>query len=133
MERVELPDLKDQWYLAEKAEFAMRLPKEIIVKRTARYLKQIVMSGLIRIEEYNQDYLWPYKAEVIFSMVYPTPIPMLATSEASWKKYPKNNLPHSSNPFAMPALEKAMMRGFRGIRRPDIILVKNESLRSGGD
>ncbi|MCW7763954.1 VRR-NUC domain-containing protein, partial [Photorhabdus luminescens] len=43
-----------------------------------------------------------------------------------------DNLPQSSNPFARPSADDAEKFGVIGIRRPDIILVKDEALRWPG-
>ncbi|NHB86374.1 VRR-NUC domain-containing protein [Photorhabdus tasmaniensis] len=127
------PADEDPCYLAKKAEYALRLPAMIITKLGAiRFLKQIVMSGLIKVEEYKHDFLWPYKAEVVFAIrEEDVPLPMLATSQISKQRY-GDNLPQSSNPFARPSAEDAEKFGIVGIRRPDIILVKDEALRWPG-
>ncbi|WP_387466921.1 VRR-NUC domain-containing protein [Photorhabdus sp. RM323S] len=128
------PADEDPCYLAKKAEYAQRLPAMIITKLGAiRFLKQIVMSGLIKVEEYKHDFLWPYKAEVVFAIrgAQDVPLPMLATSQDSKQRY-GDNLPQSSNPFARPSAEDAEKFGIVGIRRPDIILVKDEDLRWPG-
>ncbi|WP_445375832.1 VRR-NUC domain-containing protein [Photorhabdus tasmaniensis] len=128
------PADEDPCYLAEKAEYAQRLPAMIITKLGAiRFLKQIVMSGLIKVEEYKHDFLWPYKAEVVFAIrgKKDAPLPMLATSQISKQRY-SDNLPQSSNPFARPSAVDAEKFGVKRIRRPDIILVKDEALRWPG-
>jgi hypothetical protein len=56
---------------------------------------------------------------------------MLATSEASKEKY-KEDLPQSSNPFARPSRENWIKHNVEGIRRPDIILVKEKTKRWPG-
>ncbi|BFI60769.1 hypothetical protein KD5_05190 [Yersinia pseudotuberculosis] len=132
MERGKFPADADPCYLAQKAEIALRLPRKIVTKAgLLRFLNQLVMSSLIRIEERKAQYLWPYKAEVVFAIMNPVPLPMLATSDDSKKKY-GDNLPHSSNPFARPALEAWIMHRVKRIRRPDIILVKNPGQRWPG-
>ncbi|PQQ24246.1 VRR-NUC domain-containing protein [Photorhabdus luminescens] len=127
------PADEDPCYLARKAEYAQRLPARIITKLgEIRSLKQIVMSGLIKIEEYKHDFLWPYKAEVVFAIrEEDVPLPMLATSQISKQRY-GDNLPQSSNPFARPSDADMEKFGIVGIRRPDIILVKDEALRWPG-
>ncbi|WP_387692335.1 VRR-NUC domain-containing protein [Photorhabdus sp. RM71S] len=127
------PADEDPCYLAEKAEYALRLPAMIITKLGAiRFLNQIIMSGLIKVEELKHDFLWPYKAEVVFAIrEEAVPLPMLATSQISKQRY-SDNLPQSSNPFARPSAEDAEKFGVVGIRRPDIILVKDEALRWPG-
>ncbi|NRN29505.1 VRR-NUC domain-containing protein, partial [Photorhabdus heterorhabditis] len=128
------PADEDPCYLARKAEYAQRLPAIIFTKQgTIRFLKQIVMSGLIKVEEYKHDFLWPYKAEVVFAIRGPkdVPLPMLATSLASKQRY-SGNLPQSSNPFARPSADDTKKFGVKRIRRPDIILVKEEALRWPG-
>ncbi|OCA55577.1 VRR-NUC domain-containing protein [Photorhabdus namnaonensis] len=128
------PADEDPCYLARKAEYAQRLPAMIITKLGAiRFLKQIVMSGLIKVEEYKHDFLWPYKAEVVFAIraTKDVPLPMLATSQVSKQRY-GGNLPQSSNPFARPSADDMEKFEIVGIRRPDIILVKDETLRWPG-
>ncbi|MDB6373569.1 VRR-NUC domain-containing protein [Photorhabdus bodei] len=127
------PADEDPCYLAEKAEYALRLPAMITTKLgEIRSLKQIVMSGLIKIEEYKHDFLWPYKAEVVFAIrEEDVPLPMLATSQISKQRY-GDNLPQSNNPFVRPSDADMEKFGIVGIRRPDIILVKDEFLRWPG-
>ncbi|MGV8003163.1 VRR-NUC domain-containing protein [Photorhabdus temperata subsp. temperata] len=127
------PADEDPCYLAKKAEYAQWLPARITTKLgEIRSLKQIVMSGLIKIEEYKHDFLWPYKAEVVFAIREgAVPLPMLATSQISKQRY-GDNLPQSSNPFARPSAEDAEKFEVVGIRRPDIILVKDEAIRWPG-
>ncbi|ACX89273.1 VRR-NUC domain protein [Pectobacterium parmentieri WPP163] len=132
MERGKFPADADPCYLAQKAELAMRMPRRIITKTgQVHSLKQLVMSSLIRIEEYKAHYLWAYKAEVVFAIADPVPLPMLATSEASKKAY-GDNLPHSSNPFARPSPENWVKHRVSRIRRPDIILVDDPNCRWPG-
>ncbi len=98
-----------------------------------RFLNQVIMSGLIKVEELKHDFLWPYKAEVVFAIraAKDVPLPMLATSQVSKQRY-GNNLPQSSNPFARPSADDVEKFGVKRIRRPDIILVKEEALRWPG-
>ncbi|MBC8946562.1 VRR-NUC domain-containing protein [Xenorhabdus indica] len=133
MERVAFPKDEDQCYLAKKAAFAIWAPKAGINKNGAAFsLKQAVMSGLIRVEERIHDWLWQYKAEVVFFMRgYNVPLPMLANSEARRTKY-AGNLPHSESPFSHLTNADKSKFGVTGIRRPDIILVKNKQLRWPG-
>ncbi|MBS9438443.1 VRR-NUC domain-containing protein [Photorhabdus noenieputensis] len=128
------PADEDPCYLAEKAEYALRLPAMIMTKLGAiRFLNQVIMSGLIKVEELKHDFLWPYKAEVVFAIrgEQDVPLPMLATSQDSKQRY-GDNLPQSSNPFARPSADDAEKFGVVSIRRPDIILVKDEALRWPG-
>ncbi|QXF32118.1 VRR-NUC domain-containing protein [Photorhabdus luminescens] len=128
------PADEDPCYLARKAEYALRLPAMIITKQgVIRFLNQIIMSGLIKVEELKHDFLWSYKAEVVFAIrgEQDVPLPMLATSQDSKQRY-GDNLPQSSNPFARPSAEDAEKFGVLRIRRPDIILVKDEVLRWPG-
>ncbi|TDB43225.1 VRR-NUC domain-containing protein [Photorhabdus khanii] len=128
------PSDEDPCYLAEKAEYALRLPAMILTKQGAiRFLNQIIMSGLIKVEELKHDFLWPYKAEVVFAIrgAKDVPLPMLATSQVSKQRY-GDNLPQSSNPFARPSADDTKKFGVKRIRRPDIILVKEEALRWPG-
>ncbi|WP_445495319.1 VRR-NUC domain-containing protein [Photorhabdus sp. SF281] len=128
------PADEDPCYLARKAEYALRLPAMIITRLGAiRFLNQVIMSGLIKIEELKHDFLWPYKAEVVFAIRGPkdVPLPMLATSLASKQRY-SGNLPQSSNPFARPSADDTKKFSVKRIRRPDIILVKDKALRWPG-
>ncbi|BES86045.1 hypothetical protein PEC302107_03050 [Pectobacterium araliae] len=132
MEQGRFPADADPCYLAQKAEIALRLPQRIVTKvGLLRFLNQVVMSGLIRIEERKADYLWDYKAEVVFAIAYPVPLPMLATSKASKEAY-GDNLPQSSSPFARPSSEYWVKHNIEGMRRPDIILVNDPSRRWPG-
>ena len=132
MERGRFPGDEDPCYLAQKAEIAMRLPLRIVTKAgLVRFLNQLIMSGLIQNEEEKEEYHWPYKAEVVFAMAYPVPLPMLATSIASKEKYGED-LPQSRNPFARPSREDWIKRKVKRIRRPDIILVKEKTERWPG-
>ncbi|WP_445496457.1 VRR-NUC domain-containing protein [Photorhabdus sp. SF281] len=128
------PADEDPCYLAEKAEYALRLPAMIVTKQGAiRFLNQIIMSGLIKVEELKHNFLWSYKAEVVFAIrgKKDVPLPMLATSQVSKQRY-GDNLPQSSNPFARPSADDMEKFGVVGIRRPDIILVKEDALRWPG-
>ncbi|MBS9430985.1 VRR-NUC domain-containing protein, partial [Photorhabdus akhurstii] len=128
------PADEDPCYLAEKAEYALRLPAMIVTRLGAiRFLNQVIMSGLIKVEELKHDFLWPYKAEVVFAIraAKDVPLPMLATSQVSKQRY-GNNLPQSSNPFARPSADDVEKFGVKRIRHPDIILVKEEALRWPG-
>ncbi|ALX97580.1 nuclease (plasmid) [Serratia fonticola] len=132
MERGRFPGDEDPCYLAQKAEIAMRLPQRIVTKAgLLRFLNQLVMGGLIQMEERKADYHWPYKAEVVFAMAKPVPLPMLASSAASKKKYGED-LPQSTNPFARPSAEDWIKHKVSRIRRPDIILVEKEDKRWPG-
>lgn len=134
VEGAQLPSLENECYLKAKAVFASYFPRASYTKDGAkRSLKQLVMSGLIRAEESLADWLWPYKAEVVFAMrgTKRIPLPIMATSTDKRKKY-GNDLPHSSNPFAMPPSGQWVPKGVTGRRRPDIILVKNETNRWPG-
>ncbi|HGH5990703.1 VRR-NUC domain-containing protein [Morganella morganii] len=134
VEGAQLPSLENECYLKAKAVFASYFPRASYTKDGAkRSLKQLVMSGLIRAEESLADWLWPYKAEVVFAMrgEINTPLPILATSADKRNKY-GNDLPHSSNPFAMPPSGQWVLKGITGRRRPDIILVKKETNRWPG-
>ncbi|AKH63007.1 MULTISPECIES: VRR-NUC domain-containing protein [Photorhabdus] len=128
------PADEDPCYLAEKAEYALRLPAMIVTKQgTIRFLNQIIMSGLIKVEELKHNFLWSYKAEVVFAIrgKKDVPLPMLATSQDSKQHY-GDNLPQSSNPFTRPSATDVKKFGVKRIRRPDIILVKEEALRWPG-
>lgn len=55
----------------------------------------------------------------------------MATSDTKRKKY-EGNLPHSENPFARPSPEQWLREGVTQMRRPDIILVRDQSNRWPG-
>ena len=132
MERGTFPGDEDPCYLAQKAEVAMRLPRRIVTEGgLVRFLNQLVMSSLIQKEEEKEKYHWAYKAEVVFAIMYPVPLPMLATSADSKKKYGED-LPQSSNPFARPSREDWVKRNVERRRRPDIILVEKAEKRWPG-
>ncbi|EKT0592096.1 VRR-NUC domain-containing protein [Morganella morganii] len=134
VEGAQLPSLENECYLKEKALFAIYFPRKAYTKDGAkRSLKQLAMSGLIRIEEIIHDWLWSYKAEVVFAIrgAKKKPLPMMATSDTKRKKY-EGNLPHSENPFARPSPEQWLREGVTQMRRPDIILVRDQSNRWPG-
>jgi len=123
-------------YLTEKVEYAMKFPKSIRIQTrdgnvVTRLLMQVVTSGQILMDEKLHDYYWQYKAEVSFDMV-PTlrghpPKPFLSGGKqdnpVGTAKDPLRR--HSLNPF--PPGHTAGL-----LRRPDVIIVKNESLRWPG-
>lgn len=118
MERGRFPGDEDPCYLAQKAEVAMRLPRRIVTEGgLVRFLNQLVMSSLIQKEEEKEEYHWAYKAEVVFAIMHPVPLPMLASSAASKEKYGED-LPQSSNPFARPSREDWIKHNVEGRRRP---------------
>lgn len=125
-----LPTTKNKLYLLEKADYAVRFPK-LSVKQSGEgksvgiELKQVVMSGLIRADEYLFDYLWYYKAEVCFDMSRLPPTPFLSTSDTRKGTTPDPNRRHTLNPFPM-GLTKGLLR------RPDVIIVKNKAVRWPG-
>ncbi|HDF2328963.1 TPA: VRR-NUC domain-containing protein [Morganella morganii] len=134
VEGAQLPSLENECYLKAKAVFASYFPRASYLKDGAkRSLKQLVMSGLIRAEESLADWLWPYKAEVVFAIrgKKKTPLPMMSTSVEKRKKY-GNDIPHSENPFARPTAEQWITKNVKRIRRPDIILVNEETNRWPG-
>ncbi|WP_058913354.1 VRR-NUC domain-containing protein [Entomohabitans teleogrylli] len=132
MERGRFPADADPCYLAQKAEIAIRLPEGIVTKTgLLRFLNQMVVSALIRAEERKVEYLWDYKAEVVFAMMDPVPVPILTTKDEEIEKY-GTNLRHSLSPFARPSIDNAVKHGVYGMRRPDIILVKDKSRRWPG-
>lgn len=77
-------------------------------------LKQLMMSGLIRVDEIARNYQWWYKAEVPFDMRTTPPRPFLSSTLL-------NDGPgrrHTTNPFPVPG---------KGIYRcPDVIIVNNQ-------
>lgn len=134
VEGAQLPSPENECYLKEKAEFAIYFPRKAYTKDGAkRSLKQLVMSGFIRVEEIIHDWQWPYKAEVVFAIrgKNKIPLPIMSTSDTKRKKY-EGNLPHSENPFAKPTGTQWKEKNVKRMRRPDIILVSDEENRWPG-
>ncbi|MBW5407204.1 VRR-NUC domain-containing protein [Morganella morganii] len=134
VEGAQLPSPENECYLKEKAGFAVYFPRASYLKDGAkRSLKQLVMSGLIRAEESLADWLWFYKAEVVFAIrgKKKIPLPMMSTSAEKREKY-GDDIPHSENPFARPTAEQWITKNVKRIRRPDIILVNEETNRWPG-
>ncbi|MGO2441574.1 MAG: VRR-NUC domain-containing protein [Serratia proteamaculans] len=120
-----LPTTNSRQYLHIKVEYAMRFPRlSAEIRRNGKNyqmsLKQLMMSGLIRVDEIKRDYQWWYKAEVPFDMRATPPRPFLSStllSEGAGRR-------HTTNPFPVPG---------KGIyRRPDVIIVKNKDDRWPG-
>ncbi|CAI1044119.1 Uncharacterised protein [Serratia rubidaea] len=114
-----LPTPDNRQYLHIKVEYAMRFPRlSAEIRREGKSyqmsLKQLMLSGLIRLDEINHNYQWLYKAEVPFDMRTIPPRPFLSSTllaEGPGRR-------HTINPFPVPG---------KGIyRRPDIIIVKNK-------
>ena len=125
-----LPNPDNKPYLMEKANYASRFPKLSIKKAkdggvTGLELKQLVMSGLIRADEYRWDFLWDYKAEVCFDMASLPPKPFLSSSWVGNDTNPDPLRRHTLFPFP-----KGSVKGL--LRRPDVIIVKTRSLRWPG-
>lgn len=82
----DLPNPANRTYLMDKAEYGARFPRLTIKALPGGgisdvELNQLVMSGLIRADEYRWDYRWDYKAEVSFDMMsFPVPKPFLSSS-----------------------------------------------------
>ncbi|MGJ3449058.1 VRR-NUC domain-containing protein, partial [Enterobacter sp. PTB] len=120
-----LPTSDNRQYLHIKVEYAMRFPDvsaEILRngKNFRMNLRQIMMSGLIRVDEIAARFRWWYKAEVSFDMRTSPPRPFLSSSlrhEGAGRR-------HTTSPFPVPG---------KGIyRRPDIIIVKDKDNRWPG-
>ncbi len=120
-----LPTTDNRQYLHIKVEYAMRFPDlSAEIRRNGKSyrlnLKQIMMSGLIQVDEIAAKYRWWYKAEVSFDMRTSPPRPFLSSSlrhEGSGRR-------HTINRFPVPG---------KGIyRRPDIIIVKDKENRWPG-
>ncbi|WP_448091622.1 VRR-NUC domain-containing protein [Pseudomonas lini] len=125
-----LPNPDNKPYLMEKANYASRFPKLSIKKArdggvTGLELKQLVMSGLIRADEYRWDFLWDYKAEVCFDMAFLPPKPFLSSSWFGEDEKPDPLRRHTLFPFP-----KGSVKGL--LRRPDVIIVKSRSIRWPG-
>ncbi|MFJ7797757.1 VRR-NUC domain-containing protein [Pseudomonas sp. NPDC096950] len=117
----------------EKANYAARFPRLSIKllpsgEITEVKLKQLVMSGLIRADEYRWDFRWDYKAEVSFDM---TPIPpnppkpFLSTSLSLPGQVPDPDRRHTLTFFPV-----GNTKGL--LRRPDVMIVKSRALRWPG-
>jgi len=125
-----LPNPSNKPYLMEKANYALRFPR-LTLKRmpsglsSNMELKQLVMSGLIRADEYLRDFRWDYKAEVCFDMTRLPPTPFLSTSATRKGEAPDPDRRHTLIPFP-PGLTKGLLR------RPDVIIVKNRGQRWPG-
>ncbi|MEZ2605044.1 VRR-NUC domain-containing protein [Kluyvera intermedia] len=121
-----LPFTENRQYLHLKVEYAMRFPQlsAKICREGRTYqmsLKQVMMSGLIRVDEIARNYCWHYKAEVAFDMRTTPPRPFLSSTLLQ-KDGPGRR--HTTNPFPVPG---------RGIyRRPDVIIVKDKQDRWPG-
>lgn len=120
-----LPTTNSRQYLHIKVEYAMRFPRlSAEIRRNGKSyqmnLKQLMLSGLIRVDEIKRDYRWWYKAEVSFDMRTTPPRPFLSSmllDEGAGRR-------HTTNPFPVPG---------KGIyRRPDVIIVKNMNDRWPG-
>ncbi|MBX8498112.1 VRR-NUC domain-containing protein [Pseudomonas cichorii] len=130
VKEAQLPNPDNKPYLMEKANYASRFPKLSIKKTkdggvTGLELKQLVMSGLIRADEYRRDFLWDYKAEVCFDMAFLPPKPFLSSSFFGENETPDPLRRHTLFPFP-----KNSVKGL--LRRPDVIIVKNRSIRWPG-
>lgn len=120
-----LPTTNSRQYLHIKVEYAMRFPRlSAAIRRNGKSyqmsLKQLMLSGLIRVDEIKRDYRWWYKAEVPFDMRTTPPRPFLSSAlleEGAGRR-------HTTNPFPVP--------GKGNYRRPDIIIVKNMNDRWPG-
>ena len=125
-----LPNPSNKPYLMEKANYAVRFPRLSLKKLPSGIasqveLKQLVMSGLIRADEYRWNYLWDYKAEVCFDMTRLPPTPFLSTSGWNKGQTPDPMRRHTLIPFPT-----GMTPGL--LRRPDVIIVQNRALRWPG-
>lgn len=122
----------DQGYLMEKARYAARFPR-LTVKPTRDggitdvELKQLVMSGLIKADEFRHDFRWDYKAEVSFDMapkMPKPPIPFLSTS------FSRGQQPDPDRRHTMTFFPSGRTSGL--LRRPDVIIVQNANVRWPG-
>lgn len=130
VERAPLPNPANKPYLMEKANYAARFPRLSIRDMKSGdssvfELKQLVMSGLIRADEYRRDFFWDYKSEVCFDMASLPPTPFLSTSWISNEQNPDPSRRHTLFPFP-----KGSVKGL--LRRPDVIIVKSRNTRWPG-
>ncbi|MBF7996595.1 VRR-NUC domain-containing protein [Rahnella laticis] len=121
-----LPNEASRQYLHLKVEYSMRFPRLTagVSSKGKSYnisLKQLMMSGLIRIDEIARNYFWYYKAEVPFDMRTTPPRPYLSSTLLKTEGAKRR---HTTNPF--PESGKGIYR------RPDIIIVKNQQDRWPG-
>lgn len=125
-----LPNPTNKPYLMEKANYAVRFPRLSLKNMPSSgastvELKQLIMSGLIRADEYLRDFRWDYKAEVCFDMSRLPPTPFLSTSNARKGETSDPDRRHTLNPFPA-GLTKGLLR------RPDVIIVKSRATRWPG-
>ncbi|EIK93121.1 VRR-NUC domain-containing protein [Pseudomonas sp. M47T1] len=130
VEQAPLPNPENKLYLMEKANYAARFPRLSLRGVTSSdasvlELKQLVMSGLIRADEYRREFLWDYKAEVCFDMAYEPPKPFLSSSWIGENENPDPERRHTLFPFP-----KGSVKGL--LRRPDVIIVKSRNIRWPG-
>jgi hypothetical protein len=127
-EYVRLPPLTTG-YLTEKVLYALKAPKIVTIKlpdgsTSDTFLKQIVVSSAIRVDETIASFYWLYKAEVSFDMVPVrrgrAPMPFLSADKTEGP-----GRRHSLNPFP-PGLTPTLLR------RPDVIIVRNPGMRWPG-
>lgn len=128
--RAPLPNPTNKPYLLEKANYAARFPRLSVKKLPSgttggMELKQLVMSSLIRVDEYLQDFRWDYKAEVCFDMTRLPPAPFLSSSVTRKGATPDPDRRHTLMPFPT-GLTKGLLR------RPDVIIVKSRTMRWPG-
>ncbi|KQW55965.1 VRR-NUC domain-containing protein [Variovorax sp. Root411] len=128
LEYARLPPLTTG-YLTEKVLYALKVPKIVTLKlpdgsTTDTFLKQVVVSTTIRVDETIANFYWLYKAEVSFDMTpalrNEAPIPFLSSEKADGP-----GRRHSLNPFP-----PGLTSGF--LRRPDVIIVRNPAMRWPG-
>ncbi|MBI6853523.1 VRR-NUC domain-containing protein [Pseudomonas cichorii] len=125
-----LPNPDDKPYLMKKANYASRFPRLSIRREkdgsiTDMELNQLVMSGLIRADEYRRDFLWDYKAEVCFDMTFHPPKPFLSSSLFGSDETLDPLRRHTLTMFPKDSVAGSL-------RRPDVIIVKNRSIRWPG-
>lgn len=126
VEVVPLPTEENKRYLVEKADYGVRFPRLTLRLSASGELKpvemrQLVMSGLIRLDEYRHDYRFDYKAEVSFDMLSEPPRPFLSSSGG--QQDPDRR--HTLSPFP-----QGLTAGL--LRRPDVIIVKDPNVRWPG-
>lgn len=124
MEKGEFPHDESPCYLMERAAFSLLFPQISIGEIKTQYLKQNVMSRIIRLEEKNADFFWDYKAEVVFAMFLDdnqVPVPILSRGG-------EINRPRSTSYWASISKARKARFGVRGYRRPDIILVEKKEI-----
>ena len=71
----------DLWYLCEKVNYALKFPK---ISSSGAILYQRVVTRLIRFDDRNFDYHFPYIGEVGYDMTRNPPAPIMSQRNPNW-------------------------------------------------